>query len=284
GLLNLENNTINAIIPIITTEVNKVKTLTPPANTTPTHRPKPASTTAKSRLTTPLISSVSTKRRLSTLARQTLTPLPSSVSLRPKITSTTGITRSISKAMAENILPTTTAATPTVAVPNEASTIKPPTLFSLRDLNIHSVPNLPDYLKDIYVRLDSQASQISEMQALIQENMTLRSSLDQTKQQLEDAQQRIHQLESQQTPQESPAPESTAASPPPITAAQPSFADLVKKPADPSAFKRPKSKASPRKKLQPLNLDVNDAGLAAARQFSAVSSNHGYRFVYIPNR
>jgi hypothetical protein len=89
--------------------------------------------------------------------------------------------------MTENKLPTATAATPTVAVPNEVSTTKPPTL-SLRDLNIHSVPNLPDYLKDIYARLDSQASQISEMQALIQENMTLRSSLDQTKQQLEDAQ------------------------------------------------------------------------------------------------
>ncbi|GAN11906.1 hypothetical protein MAM1_1243c11531, partial [Mucor ambiguus] len=278
GLSNPEKNTINAITPIRTIEVNKVKTPTPPTNTTPTHQPKPVSTTAKSRLTTPLIPSVSTKRRLSTLARQTLTPLPSSVSLRPKITSTTRITRSITKAMAENILPTAT-----VAVPNEASTTKPPTL-SLRDLNIHSVPNLPDYLKDIYARLDSQASQISEMQALIQENITLRSSLDQTKQQLEDAQQRIRQLESQQTPQKSTAPESTAASPPPTTAAQPSFADLVKKPADPSAFKHPKSKAPPRKKRQPLNLDVNDAGLAAARQFSAVSSNHGYRFVYIPNR
>ncbi|KAK4516200.1 uncharacterized protein ATC70_011169 [Mucor velutinosus] len=245
--------------------------------TTPTTRPKPASTTAKSRLTTPTIPSVSTKRRLSTLARQTLTPLPSSVSLRPKLTATTRLTRSITKAMVENTLPPAANAIPPVAVSNVASTTTTPTKpfpLSLSDLNIHSVPNLPDYLKDIYARLDSQASQISEMQALIQEN--LRSSLDQTKKQLEDAQQRIRQLESQQAPQSFLAPESTAASPSPITMAQPSFADVAKKQADPSAVKRPKAKTIPRKRLQPLNLNVTDASLAAARQFLVVSPNHGY--------
>ncbi|KAK4510722.1 uncharacterized protein ATC70_012007 [Mucor velutinosus] len=189
--------------------------------------------------------------------------------------------------MAENTLPPAANAIPPVAVPNVASTTTipaQPSPLSLSDLNIHSVPNLPDYLKDIYARLDSQASQISEMQALIQENMVLRSSLDLTKKQLEDAQQRIRQLESQQAPQTFPAPESTAASPPSTTVAQPSFADVAKKQADPAAVKRPKAKTIPRKRLQPLNLNVNDAGLAAARQFSVVSPNHGYRFVYIPNR
>ncbi|KAK4509795.1 uncharacterized protein ATC70_007098 [Mucor velutinosus] len=159
--------------------------------------------------------------------------------------------------MAENTLPPAANAIPPVAVPNVASTTTipaQPSPLSLSDLNIHSVPNLPDYLKDIYARLDK------------------------------DAQQRIRQLESQQAPQTFPAPESTAASPPSTTVAQPSFADVAKKQADPAAVKRPKAKTIPRKRLQPLNLNVNDAGLAAARQFSVVSPNHGYRFVYIPNR
>ncbi|KAF1807791.1 hypothetical protein FB192DRAFT_1339119 [Mucor lusitanicus] len=110
------------------------------------------------------------------------------------------------------------------------------------------------------------------MQALIQENQSLRSSLDQTKHQLEQAHQQIQELESQK------------ASPVPAPVTPPSFGELAKKPADPSTSKKPKSKAPPRKKFQPLNLDINDAGLAAARHFSAVLNTHGYRFVYIPTR
>lgn len=40
--------------------------------------------------------------------------------------------------------------------------------FTLSDLNIHSVPNLPDFLKDIYVRLGKKATQIFEVQTFTQ--------------------------------------------------------------------------------------------------------------------
>ncbi|KAK4521112.1 uncharacterized protein ATC70_013056 [Mucor velutinosus] len=219
---------------------------------------EPASTTAKSRLNISPLPSVSTKRRFSTLARQTHTPLPTSASQRPKLTTTTRLIRSITKTMADNNLqPAADTATPIV---------------------------VPTATADIYIRLSNQDAQISKMQALIQENITLRSSLNQTKQQLEDAQKQIQELVAQQAQAPTTAPESTPTSPPITTNNPPSFAELAKKPAPTSNSNKPKSKGPSRKKYQPLNLEINDTGLAAARQFSAVSSSHGYRFVYIPNR
>ncbi|CEP11492.1 hypothetical protein, partial, partial [Parasitella parasitica] len=132
--------------------------------------------------------------------------------------------------------------------------------------------------ENIYSRFDNQATQISEMQQPIEENVALRSSFDQTKKQQDEAHERIRQLETQPTQQPlNAATTENTQSPPPADSA-PKFADQAKKPATNS-----KSKTSARKKLPPSNLEVNDAGLAAARQFTTVSANHGYQFVYITN-
>lgn len=108
--------TFNVIKPIRTTEVNTLTTATPKPSKTPTTRPSKAPVPAQSRLTNRLTPSVSTKRRLSTLARQIRTPLPTSINLRPKLTATTRITRSVTKNVeAPQVQPVATATTPTVA-------------------------------------------------------------------------------------------------------------------------------------------------------------------------
>ncbi|KAK4515932.1 Histone H4 [Mucor velutinosus] len=169
--------------------------------------------------------------------------------------------------MADNKLqPAADSATPIVMPTATVVTTTPTHHFplSLSDLNIHSVPNLPDYLKDIYIRPSNQDAQISKMQALIQEDITLRSSLNQTKQQLEDAQKQIQKLVTQQAQAHTTAPESTPTSPP-----------ITTRTANHSLLN------SPRNQLQPPTPTSPNPKDHLAR---TVSPNHGYRFVYIPNR
>ncbi|KAK4513109.1 uncharacterized protein ATC70_012903 [Mucor velutinosus] len=67
--------------------------------------------------------------------------------------------------------------------------------------------------------------------------------------------------------------------PAPTTPADPTptVISLAKKPA--TSLIRVKSCQPPRKKFQSFSLEINDAGLAAAHQFFAISTSHGYRFV-----
>lgn len=145
-----------------------------------------------------------------------------------------------------------------------------PAVQSQDPLVLHTHPDIPVWLKDIYSQLNSHTAQLNEMQTLLEENRALKESLDK-------ANLRIKELETSLLATTSvPVTNVSKFAPtPPI---------VVPTPDVPTYAHIAKAKPTHRVKSKKFSLAVPESRQAAARAFAPISDSQGFQSLYFPNR
>ncbi|CEP10480.1 hypothetical protein, partial, partial [Parasitella parasitica] len=240
----------------------------------------------------PVSSSVATsnKRRFSTIPKSTIVPTRQSARIKARH----------EQLMSNRITTPSSTVAETPSLPNISlanETEVPSSLAMPSPQDLHSSPALPQWVSDIYTKLNqqtatlsAQAAQIAELHHLVQRNVELQTALDRALQRIDELEQATATSNASLSPSTAPSvtvqPDSTV--PAVSYAAVAASADSVTTSAPAQVSHRSNTSRStndagsstrqPKREKKKIPLETS------GRFFSTPPVTHGYQFMYFPCR